>query len=68
MSVFLKHRCAGKTEQQGSGERVLDADEHLTEHTAMALVNDNHEAFLADGLDRSRVNAMVGVDVGHLLD
>ena len=52
LGIFLKHRRACKAEEQSPREGVLDADEHVAEHAAVALVDDEYEALLTYAVDQ----------------
>ena len=52
LGIFLKHRCACKAEEQSPREGVLDAEEHVAEHAAVALVDDEYEALLIYAVDQ----------------
>ena len=48
LRVLLEDRSSGESEKNCSREGVLDAEKHLSEHSAMALVDDEHDSLGVD--------------------
>ena len=48
LRVLLEDRGASKSEENCPREGVFDAEEHLSEHSAMALVDDEHDSLGVD--------------------
>ena len=74
LGILFKHGRAREAEEQRTGEGVLDADEHVAEHTAVALVDDEHQPLLADLVEQFLGDGSAVRDgcpllqVAHLLD
>ena len=68
LGVLLKDRRTSEAKQQGTWEGALDVHQHLTKNRAVAFVDDEYQAFLADTFYQGCVDAGSGFDVRHLLD
>ena len=74
LGILFKHRRTCEAEEQRTREGVLDAEEHVAEHTAVALVDDEHQPLLADLVEQFLGDGSAVRDgcpllqVAHLLD